>query len=87
MEGVGVSLPELEDGVAQGGGPVVRGHRPIVEAGHELGGALIGYFPEGQQQRGRPRAKQASRQAEQLRHTVENFLRQVAAADTLKRPG
>jgi methyl-accepting chemotaxis protein len=28
-----------------------------------------------------------SRQAEQLRHTVVNFLRQVAAADTLKRVG
>jgi methyl-accepting chemotaxis protein len=28
-----------------------------------------------------------SRQAEQLRHTVENFLRQVAAADQLKRAG
>jgi len=27
------------------------------------------------------------RQAEQLRHTVENFLRQVAAADQLKRAG
>jgi hypothetical protein len=32
-------------------------------------------------------SRDLSRQAEQLRHTVENFLRQVAAADTLKRAG
>ena len=30
-------------------------------------------------------SRDLSRQAEQLRHTVENFLRQVAAADQLKR--
>ena len=30
-------------------------------------------------------SRDLGRQAEQLRHTVENFLRQVAAADTLKR--
>jgi methyl-accepting chemotaxis protein len=32
-------------------------------------------------------SRDLSRQAEQLRHTVENFLRQVAAADSLKRTG
>ncbi|MGH6832624.1 MAG: methyl-accepting chemotaxis protein, partial [Methyloceanibacter sp.] len=32
-------------------------------------------------------SRDLSRQAEQLRHTVENFLRQVAAADQLKRAG
>jgi hypothetical protein len=30
-------------------------------------------------------SRDLSRQAEQLRHMVENFLRQVAAADQLKR--
>jgi methyl-accepting chemotaxis protein len=32
-------------------------------------------------------SRDLSRQAEQLRHTAENFLRQVAAADQLKRAG
>jgi hypothetical protein len=32
-------------------------------------------------------SRDLSCQAEQLRHTVENFLRQVAAADALKRTG
>ena len=32
-------------------------------------------------------SRDLGRQAEQLRHTVENFLRQVAAADSLKRAG